>query len=70
MIALKFENLIALLAEMANGGRPIFPGSDVDDQLKRIFRHVIFINGRYSRQKVARLVFILICMVWQESYLK
>ncbi|XP_065053111.1 cyclin-dependent-like kinase 5 [Rhopilema esculentum] len=27
-----------IFAEMANGGRPIFPGSDVDDQLKRIFR--------------------------------
>lgn len=27
-----------IFAEMANGGRPLFPGSDVDDQLKRIFR--------------------------------
>lgn len=24
--------------ELANAGRPLFPGSDVDDQLKRIFR--------------------------------
>jgi cyclin-dependent kinase 5 len=23
---------------MANGGRPLFPGADVEDQLKRIFR--------------------------------
>lgn len=23
---------------MANAGRPLFPGSDVDDQLKRIFK--------------------------------
>lgn len=23
---------------MANGGRPLFPGSDIDDQLKRIFK--------------------------------
>lgn len=23
---------------MANGGRPLFPGSDVEDQLKRIFK--------------------------------
>lgn len=26
------------LAELANAGRPLFPGNDVDDQLKRIFR--------------------------------
>ena len=25
---------------MANGGRPLFPGSDVDEQLKRIFKSV------------------------------
>ncbi|MEE6525488.1 hypothetical protein FKM82_025540 [Ascaphus truei] len=25
-------------AELANAGRPLFPGNDVDDQLKRIFR--------------------------------
>lgn len=23
---------------MANGGRPLFPGSDVEDQLKKIFK--------------------------------
>lgn len=23
---------------MANAGRPLFPGSDIDDQLKRIFK--------------------------------
>ena len=27
-----------LLSELANAGRPLFPGSDVDDQLKRIFK--------------------------------
>lgn len=27
-----------IFGEMANGGRPLFPGSDIDDQLKRIFR--------------------------------
>ena len=27
------------LAELANAGRPLFPGNDVDDQLKRIFRY-------------------------------
>lgn len=26
------------MKEMANAGRPLFPGSDVDDQLKRIFK--------------------------------
>ena len=31
------ESLL-LLAELANAGRPLFPGSDVDDQLKRIFK--------------------------------
>uniref|UniRef100_A0A0N5B9Y1 Cell division protein kinase 5 n=1 Tax=Strongyloides papillosus TaxID=174720 RepID=A0A0N5B9Y1_STREA len=27
-----------IFAEIANGGRPLFPGADVEDQLKRIFR--------------------------------
>jgi cyclin-dependent kinase 5 len=27
-----------IFAEIANAGRPLFPGSDVDDQLKRIFK--------------------------------
>jgi cyclin-dependent kinase 5 len=27
-----------IFAEIANGGKPLFPGADVDDQLKRIFR--------------------------------
>jgi len=27
-----------IFAELANSGRPLFPGSDVDDQLKRIFK--------------------------------
>jgi cyclin-dependent kinase 5 len=26
------------VAELAKAGRPLFPGSDVDDQLKRIFK--------------------------------
>lgn len=26
-------------SELANAGRPLFPGNDVDDQLKRIFRY-------------------------------
>ena len=25
-------------SELANAGRPLFPGNDVDDQLKRIFK--------------------------------
>uniref|UniRef100_A0A8D0MR77 Cell division protein kinase 5 n=1 Tax=Sus scrofa TaxID=9823 RepID=A0A8D0MR77_PIG len=28
-----------IFAELANAGRPLFPGNDVDDQLKRIFRY-------------------------------
>jgi len=27
-----------IYVELANAGRPLFPGSDVDDQLKRIFK--------------------------------
>ena len=27
-----------IFLELANAGRPLFPGSDVDDQLKRIFK--------------------------------
>ena len=27
-----------MFAELANAGRPLFPGNDVDDQLKRIFK--------------------------------
>lgn len=27
-----------IFTELANAGRPLFPGSDVDDQLKRIFK--------------------------------
>ena len=27
-----------VVSELANAGRPLFPGSDVDDQLKRIFK--------------------------------
>lgn len=30
--------LYITVAELANAGRPLFPGSDVDDQLKRIFK--------------------------------
>lgn len=26
------------VSELANAGRPLFPGSDVDDQLRRIFK--------------------------------
>ncbi|KAK3853206.1 hypothetical protein Pcinc_040236 [Petrolisthes cinctipes] len=27
-----------IFAELANAGRPLFPGSDVEDQVKRIFK--------------------------------
>lgn len=26
------------MSELSNGGKPLFPGNDVDEQLKRIFR--------------------------------
>jgi cyclin-dependent kinase 5 len=29
-----------LYTEISNVGRPLFPGSDVDDQLKRIFKQL------------------------------
>ncbi|KAL5006787.1 hypothetical protein ScPMuIL_015593 [Solemya velum] len=31
-----------IFAELANAGRPLFPGNDVDDQLKRIFKYPFF----------------------------
>ncbi|EGT45649.1 CBN-CDK-5 protein [Caenorhabditis brenneri] len=38
----KLENLIGklVLSEISNAGRPLFPGADVDDQLKRIFKQL------------------------------
>jgi cyclin-dependent kinase 5 len=35
-----------IFAELANAGRPLFPGSDVDEQLKRIFKLVGTPNER------------------------
>ena len=29
----------SLSTEIANGGKPLFPGSDVDEQLKRVFKY-------------------------------
>lgn len=37
LVDLNFVNSLEL-QELANAGRPLFPGSDVDDQLKRIFK--------------------------------
>lgn len=34
----RFFNDKNCFTEIANAGRPLFPGSDVDDQLKRIFK--------------------------------
>ena len=28
-----------VFTELANAGRPLFPGNDVEDQLKRIFKY-------------------------------
>lgn len=36
----KISNSFFLLnTELANAGRPLFPGNDDDDQLKRIFKY-------------------------------
>jgi cyclin-dependent kinase 5 len=35
---LRINDIRYLFLELANAGRPLFPGSDVDDQLKRIFK--------------------------------
>lgn len=34
----KFLQNYGYLIEIANSGRPLFPGADVEDQLKRIFK--------------------------------
>ncbi|RXG62163.1 Cyclin-dependent-like kinase 5 [Armadillidium vulgare] len=39
-----------IFAELANAGRPLFPGSDVDDQLKRIFK----LLGTPNRRNLAQ----------------
>ncbi|NWJ00767.1 CDK5 kinase, partial [Crypturellus undulatus] len=38
-----------LPTELANAGRPLFPGNDVDDQLKRIFRYPLGLGLRWGR---------------------
>lgn len=38
LIMFNFDSMS--LSELANAGRPLFPGNDVDDQLKRIFRYL------------------------------
>lgn len=35
-------------SELANAGRPLFPGNDVDDQLKRIFRYPLFLLLQFA----------------------
>lgn len=30
--------MYSISSELANSGRPLFPGTDVDDQLKKIFK--------------------------------
>lgn len=37
-LANRYHILGCIFTELANAGRPLFPGSDVDDQLKRIFK--------------------------------
>ncbi|XP_066302728.1 cyclin-dependent-like kinase 5 isoform X1 [Branchiostoma lanceolatum] len=40
-----------IFAELANAGRPLFPGNDVDDQLKRIFRYPSVVISYYLCQE-------------------
>ena len=39
MVACRFISCCIFSSEMANGGRPLFPGNDIDDQLRRIFKY-------------------------------
>ncbi|NXA56323.1 CDK5 kinase, partial [Nothocercus julius] len=41
-----------IFAELANAGRPLFPGNDVDDQLKRIFRYPSGLGLRRGRGRL------------------
>lgn len=51
--------------ELANAGRPLFPGNDVDDQLKRIFRYPL--NSRFRTTLVCSdgtcLISLMTCYV-------
>jgi len=46
--------------EIANGGRPLFPGGDVDDQLRRIFKYPLMrrsiIMNSVIKDKIFRLI--------------
>ena len=37
---------------MANGGRPLFPGSDVDEQLKRVFKYPLIIIPQSDQRSI------------------
>lgn len=49
--------------ELANAGRPLFPGSDVDDQLKRIFKYPFSLEIRILLQKVSQFLRLLIVLL-------
>ena len=34
----QLDIILNIILELANAGRPLFPGSDIEDQLKRIFK--------------------------------
>ena len=42
-------NDIECFTELANAGRPLFPGNDVDDQLKRIFKYPLMCEHKYQQ---------------------
>lgn len=44
----------AIFAEIANAGQPLFPGSDVDDQLKKIFK----VLGTPNEENWPRVAFL------------
>lgn len=50
VFTLLFFFFVCHFSELANAGRPLFPGNDVDDQLKRIFRYPL--SSRFRTTEV------------------
>ena len=47
-------------SEMANGGRPLFPGNDIDDQLRRIFKYPLMKSKPFNFNYCYRPPFFLL----------
>ncbi|KAM4026742.1 cyclin-dependent kinase 5 [Anomaloglossus baeobatrachus] len=61
-----------IFAELANAGRPLFPGNDVDDQLKRIFRYPFFCATNVSgegQEILGRCQYSLDCSLTRHTLL-